>query len=62
MRDGDVITIDDETNEISVDLTDDELAERAKGWQAPPFKATKGTLWKYIQLVRDASEGCVTDA
>jgi dihydroxy-acid dehydratase len=62
IRDGDVITIDDETHEISVDLSDDELAERAKDWTAPPFKATKGTLWKYIQLVRDASEGCVTDA
>jgi dihydroxy-acid dehydratase len=62
VRDGDVITIDDETHEIDVDLGDDELAERAQGWQAPPFKATSGTLWKYIQLVQDASQGCVTDA
>jgi dihydroxy-acid dehydratase len=62
VRDGDVIAIDDETHEISVDLSDDELAQRAQEWQAPPFKATKGTLWKYIQLVRNASEGCVTDA
>jgi dihydroxy-acid dehydratase len=27
----------------------------------PPYKATRGTLYKYIRLVKDASEGCVTD-
>jgi dihydroxy-acid dehydratase len=28
---------------------------------APPFKATRGTLAKYIRCVKSASEGCVTD-
>ena len=27
----------------------------------PPYKATRGTLYKYIRLVKDASKGCVTD-
>jgi dihydroxy-acid dehydratase len=27
----------------------------------PPYKAQRGTLYKYIQRVRNASEGCVTD-
>ncbi len=27
----------------------------------PPYKATRGTLAKYIRLVKSASEGCVTD-
>jgi dihydroxy-acid dehydratase len=27
----------------------------------PPYKATRGTLAKYIRLVKDASHGCVTD-
>jgi dihydroxy-acid dehydratase len=27
----------------------------------PPYKAIRGTLSKYIRLVKDASEGCVTD-
>jgi dihydroxy-acid dehydratase len=62
VRDGDRITIDDDTHEISVELSEGDLDARRAGWQAPPFKATRGTLWKYIQLVRDASQGCVTDA
>jgi dihydroxy-acid dehydratase len=62
VRDGDVITIDDETHEISVALSDDDLAARRAAWTAPPFKAANGTLWKYIKLVEDASHGCVTDA
>ncbi len=61
VRNGDVITIDAEKRELSVDLNDAELAERRKQWQAPPLKATRGTLHKYIKLVKSASEGCVTD-
>ena len=59
--DGDIVTIDAETNRLDVDLSDDELAERANAWTAPPLKATRGTLYKYIKNVKTASEGCVTD-
>ncbi len=34
---------------------------RRKAWSAPPNKATRGTLFKYIKNVKSASEGCVTD-
>ena len=61
VQDGDVITIDDEGHSITVDVPDAELASRRSGWTAPAFKATSGTLWKYIKLVEDASHGCVTD-
>ena len=61
VRDGDVITIDDESHEITLEISDSELSARAEQWEAPPFKATSGTLWKYIRLVEDASNGCVTD-
>ena len=61
VKDGDIITIDDETHEITVDVNDDVMAARRGSWTAPPFKATSGTLWKYIKLVQDASNGCVTD-
>lgn len=61
VQDGDSITIDDETHEITVHLDADELMARAGRWKEPPFKATSGTLWKYIKLVEDASHGCVTD-
>ena len=39
----------------------EELEERRKNWQQPPYKATKGILKKYINCVATASEGCVTD-
>jgi dihydroxy-acid dehydratase len=39
----------------------DELERRRKEWKRPPFKATRGTLYKYIKNVKTASEGCVTD-
>lgn len=61
IKDGDSVTIDAEANEINVDLSDDELARRQAAWTAPPFKATRGTLYKYIKNVKSASEGCVTD-
>ncbi len=60
--DGDVITIDAVKNSLEVDLTEADLAERRKSWKAPPYKAVKGTLYKYIKTVSPASEGCVTDA
>jgi dihydroxy-acid dehydratase len=61
VQNGDRITLDAEKNTITIDVTDDELAKRRKAWKAPPFKANRGTLHKYIKLVKSASEGCVTD-
>ena len=58
---GDTITIDAIQNSISVDLSDEELAVRRAGWVAPAYKATRGTLYRYIKNVKSASEGCVTD-
>ncbi len=62
LRNGDVITIDAEKNTLDADLTETEIADRFKGWKAPPYKVTQGTLYKYIKTVSTASEGCVTDA
>jgi dihydroxy-acid dehydratase len=61
VRNGDRITIDAEKNTLDVHLTGDELAERRQAWIAPPYKSHRGTLAKYIRLVKSASEGCVTD-
>jgi len=61
VRNGDKINIDAETRRIDVDLDDEELQRRRDAWQAPPYKATRGTLYKYIKNVKSASEGCVTD-
>jgi dihydroxy-acid dehydratase len=61
VRDGDTVTINAETNSLDVDVTERELASRKAAWTAPPLKATRGTLFKYIRCVKSASEGCVTD-
>lgn len=61
VQDGDEITIDAESKVISVAVSDADMAKRREQWSMPPYKATHGTLYKYIQLVKNASEGCVTD-
>jgi len=44
-----------------VDVADEEFTRRRQAWTPPPYKATHGTLYKYIKNVKSASEGCVTD-
>jgi len=61
IKDGDVITVDAAVRELSVDVSDDEMAKRKAAWVMPEYKATRGTLYKYIKNVKTASEGCVTD-
>jgi dihydroxy-acid dehydratase len=61
LRDGDRILIDARENRIEVALDQAELAKRRAAWRPPPFKASRGSLLKYIRAVRSASEGCVTD-
>jgi dihydroxy-acid dehydratase len=58
---GDRITIDAERNSLHLDISDADLAVRRSRWQMPPYKANRGTLAKYIRLVKSASLGCVTD-
>ena len=62
IEDGDKITIDAETNTLSVDVSDELLESRKSRWVKPPYKFTQGVLHKYIKSVATASEGCVTDS
>jgi dihydroxy-acid dehydratase len=61
IKNGDRITIDASSNTIEIAVPEADLAARRKAWIAPPYKATRGTLFKYIKTVKSASEGCVTD-
>ena len=61
IRTGDRITIDTEKNLLTVELSEDEWKARRSQWLMPPYKANRGTLAKYIRLVKSASLGCVTD-
>jgi len=61
VEDGDMIYIDANNNELRVDVDDATLQQRKAKWVMPPYKATRGTLYKYIKNVKNASLGCVTD-
>ncbi|VVO29449.1 dihydroxy-acid dehydratase [Pseudomonas fluorescens] len=61
IEDGDRITIDAETRQIMVDVSDAELAERKTRWVRPESKYKRGVLAKYAKTVSSASEGAVTD-
>lgn len=60
LEEGDMITIDAIAGTLSVDLTDDELAERKKKWKPRDNGFGSGTLWKYTQTVGTAETGAVT--
>jgi dihydroxy-acid dehydratase len=61
VKDGDVVTISAETNELSMDVSDEEIKERMKSWKRPKRMVTRGVLAKYEALVGDASHGALTD-
>jgi dihydroxy-acid dehydratase len=61
LQNGDVITIDAIKGEISVALSDAELAKRKAAWPGPrETQYASGALWKYAQLVGGARQGAVT--
>jgi len=61
IRDGDIISIDAGTQRLDVDISEAEMEQRRAEWRMPDYTATRGTLYKYIKNVKDASHGCVTD-
>ena len=61
VEDGDIISLDAESNSIEVKISDEEMNSRRQKWSAPELKAHQGTLYKYIKNVASASQGCITD-
>src|SRR5271156_931459 len=60
LKDGDIITLDGVTGEISVNVTEEEFARRKTSWAPRETEYGSGTLWKYAQTVGDAEKGAVT--
>ena len=60
IQDGDLISIDAETNQINLDLTEEEILKRKDSWVLPVKDEEGGVLDKYRSLVSSASEGAVT--
>jgi dihydroxy-acid dehydratase len=61
VQDGDPIELDATNRTINLNIPQDEIDRRKAAWQKPPLSATKGVLFKYIQSVNTAADGCVTD-
>ncbi|EAP78408.1 dihydroxy-acid dehydratase [Roseovarius nubinhibens] len=61
VQDGDVITINAITGELSVALSDEDLTARKEAWKGPRETIySSGALWKYAQLVGETYKGAVT--
>ena len=61
VKDGDIITIDAETNSINLEISEEDLKARKAQWKVPALKVSRGVLYKYAKTVSSASKGCVTD-
>ncbi len=61
VQDGDQITIDAESKQLTLHVNEHEIARRFEKWQQPAPRYTRGVLAKYAKLVSSASKGAVTD-
>jgi dihydroxy-acid dehydratase len=61
VKDDDIIEVNVATKQMTLQVSDKELATRRATWKQPALKATQGLLFKYALQVKDASQGCVTD-
>ena len=61
VKNGDSITIDAETNALTLHVDENEITRRFEKWQQPAPRYTRGVLAKYAKLVNSASLGAVTD-
>jgi dihydroxy-acid dehydratase len=61
LEDGDVVTIDVENRELSVDCSPEELADRRDAWERPDPNYTNGVLAKYAATFGSAADGAVTN-
>ncbi|MDZ5783576.1 dihydroxy-acid dehydratase [Marinococcus luteus] len=62
LENGDTISIDSDTQEINLHISDEEFEKRRNAWQAPDLPEKRGALAKYAKLVSSSAKGAVTDA
>ncbi len=60
VRDGDIITLDADTGELSVNVSAEEFARRGESWKPRATEYQSGAIWKYAQLVGPARFGALT--
>ena len=62
IKEGDSITVDSETRQLNLNVSEEELSNRRASWLAPEPRYTRGVLAKYARLVSSSSIGAVTDS
>ena len=60
VQEGDIIHLDVESRDLSVEISDEEMARRRDAWQPRPIPYERGVMAKYAKLVGTASLGAVT--
>jgi len=58
IKDGDIISYDIPRRKLDVNVSDDELRERLRGWKPPPI-VKKGFLRRYVKAVTSSDEGAI---
>lgn len=61
VEDGDIIELNVPNRTMTLKVDEATIAKRRAAQKAPVLKVTNGILFKYAKLVKDASQGCVTD-
>ncbi len=59
VEEGDIIQIDINANKITLNVSDEELAERKAKWQPREPKVTNGYLARYASMVTSANTGAI---
>ncbi len=62
VEDGDIIELNVPKRTMTLKVDEATIAKRRAAQPTPQLKVSNGVLYKYAKLVKDASEGCVTDA
>ena len=61
LADGDIVVFDIEKCELTVELSDEMIAQRLAAWTPPEPRYKTGVFAKYVALVSSAAEGAVTN-
>ncbi|MBM7579957.1 dihydroxy-acid dehydratase [Jeotgalibacillus terrae] len=61
LQNGDIVAIDSDTQEINLQISEEEFEKRASEWKKPEPKFKRGILAKYANSVSSSSKGAVTD-
>ncbi|MFQ5894243.1 MAG: dihydroxy-acid dehydratase [Nitrospinota bacterium] len=60
LREGDIVSFDVAARLLDVELSEEELRARLRGWKPPAPRYASGVMAKYARLVSSAAEGAVT--